>query len=179
MSISASKKVIGESIAVYEKLLDGLSEGEFVSTPAVGVWSYAEVYAHIFSSTLGSIKAIEVCSKGTAIENSEPLPFSIKLVLFFKRLPPGKYKVPEKIAKDVRKISRTEATELIRLSREKLEAVLPMLVSASPTQKVKHPRLGLLNARQWYAFIHIHLTHHQRQLFRIMAMHKDNAAALN
>jgi len=39
--------------------------------------------------------------------------------------------------------------------------------SASATQKVKHPRLGLLNAEQWYAFIHLHFLHHQRQLIRI------------
>ena len=172
MSISASRKAINKSIEVYEKLLEGFSEEVFVRTPAEGVWSYGEVYAHIFSSTLGCIRAIDVCSRGTAIENNESLPFSIKLVLFLKRLPPGKYKVPEKIAKDVKKISRTEARELIKKSREQLKDIETLIKSASPTQKVKHPRLGLFNARQWFAFTHIHLRHHERQLYRIRAMHK-------
>ena len=174
MSINSSRNAIGKSIAVYEKLLNELPEELFTRTPAEGVWSYAEVYAHIFTSTLGCIKAIEACAKGTAIENDEPLPFSIRLVLFFKRLPPGKkYKVPERIEKDVRKISRQEAEELIRQCREQLETVYPMINSASTTQKIKHPRLGLFNASQWYSFIHIHLVHHQRQLYRIMAMHNS------
>ena len=168
MGNNASRKAIDGSITVYEKLLSGVTEETFTKTPAEGVWSYSEVYAHIFSSTIGCTKAIEVCSRGTAIENNDPLPFPIRLVLFFKRLPPGKkYKVPQVIAKDVRKISRMEAAELIRNSREQLDAVFPLVNSASATQKVKHPRLGLLNAEQWYAFIHLHFLHHQRQLIRI------------
>jgi hypothetical protein len=168
MGIHSSRKAIEGSISVYEKLLNRVSEEEFTKTPAEGVWSYSEVFAHIFSSTIGCTKAIEACSRGTAIEDNSPLPFPIKLVLFFKRLPPGKkYKVPQVIAKDVRKISRREATELIINSRQQLETVFPLINSASATQKIKHPRLGLLNAPQWYAFIHTHLLHHQRQLGRI------------
>jgi hypothetical protein len=171
MGNNASRKAIAASITVYEKLLNGVTEEVFTKTPAEGVWSYSEVYAHIFSSTLGCTKAIEACSRGTAIENNDLLPFPIRLVLFFKRLPPGKkYKVPQVIAKDVRKISRMEAEDLIRNSRQQLDTVFPLVNSASATQKVKHPRLGLLNAEQWYAFIHLHLLHHQRQLDRIKSL---------
>ena len=174
MSINDSRKAIQKSIAVYEKMLSEVSEELFTRTPAEGVWSYAEVFAHIFTSNIGCCKAIESCAKGTAIENNEPLPFSIRLVLFFKRLPPGKkYKVPEKIAKDVRKINRKETEELIRQCKEQLETVYPMINSASSTQKVKHPRLGLFNASQWYSFIQLHTLHHQRQLYRIMALHNS------
>ena len=172
MSINDNRKAIQKSIAVYEKLLSEFSGELFTRTPAEGVWSYAEVYSHIFTSSIGCCKAIESCAKGTAIENDEPLPLSIRLVLFFKRLPPGrKYKVPEKIAKDVRKITRNEAEELIRQCKEQLETIYPMIKSASPTQKIKHPRLGLFNASQWYSFILLHLLHHQKQLYRIRAMH--------
>ena len=168
MGINASRKAINSSIIVYEKLLNGVTEETFLKTPAEGVWSYSEVYAHIFSSTIGCTKAIEACSRGNAIENNDPLPFSIRVVLFFKRLPPGKkYKVPQVIAKDVRKISRTEAADMIQNARQQLDTIFPLVNSAAVTQKVKHPRLGLLNAEQWYAFIHLHLLHHQRQLGRI------------
>jgi len=168
MGSNASRKTIAGSISVYENLLNNVTEETFTKTPAEGVWSFSEVYAHIFSSTIGCTKAIEVCSRGTAIENNDPLPFPIRLVLFFKRLPPGKkYKVPQVIAKDVRKISRSEAAEMIQNTRQQLDTIFPLVTSASATQKVKHPRLGLLNAEQWYAFIHLHLRHHQRQLSRI------------
>lgn len=175
MGIHSSSKAIEASISAYEKLLNSVSEEGFTKTPAEGVWSYSEVFAHIFSSTIGCTKAIEACSRGTAIENSDPLPFPIRLVLFFKRLPPGKkYKVPQVIAKDVRKISRREAADLIHDSRQQLETVFPLINSASGTQKIKHPRLGLLNAQQWYAFIHLHLLHHQRQLGRISKLMVDS-----
>jgi len=38
---------------------------------------------------------------------------------------------------------------------------------ASKSQKAKHPRLGLLHARQWLRFIEIHTKHHEKQLYRI------------
>jgi hypothetical protein len=174
MSINSSRKAIQKSITVYEKILSEVSEELFTRTPAEGVWSYAEVFAHIFTSNIGCCKAIESCAKGAAVENNQSLPFSIRLVLLFKRLPPGKkYMVPEKIAKDVRKISRKEAEDIIHQCKEQLETVFPMINFASSNQKIKHPRLGLFNARQWYSFIHLHILHHQRQLYRIMAMHNS------
>ncbi len=176
MSISASKKAIQQSVEVYEKLLSGCPEELFTRTPAEGVWSYSEVFAHIFRSNIGCCKAIEGCAAGTGIEDTKPLSVSIKLILFFKRLPPGKYKVPQVIAKDVQKISRKEAEELIARFKAKMETVYPLVSEASPTQKVKHPRLGLFNAKDWYAFIHIHTLRHQRQLGRIGKLHSTMAS---
>lgn len=173
MSTKSSYKVINKSIAVYEDLMNNVSEELFIRTPAEGVWSYAEVFTHIFSSTLGCIKAIEVCSVGKGQEDNTPTPFKIRVVLFFKRFPPGKFKVPERLAKDVLKINRTEATAMINNCKAQLEAAYPLIAQSSPTQKIKHPRLGLINASQWYSFIQIHLLHHQRQLDRIKAIHKN------
>ena len=116
MGVNSSKKAIEKSIAVYEKMLEDLPEDAFIKTPAEGVWSYAEVYSHIFSSNIGCCKAISVCAAGTGIEDSKPLKFPLRLVMYFKRLPPGKYKVPERIAKDVIKLSKEDASGLWRRS---------------------------------------------------------------
>jgi len=175
MGVNSSKKAIEKSIAVYEKMLEDLPEDVFIKTPAEGVWSYAEVYSHIFSSNIGCCKAISVCAAGTGIEDNKPLKFPLRLVMYFKRLPPGKYKVPEKIAKDVIKLSKEDASGLISKFRNTLAEITPLIEKASPTQKIKHPRFGLINAKQWYSFIHIHTLHHQRQLFRIQALHKQTS----
>jgi hypothetical protein len=101
MGVNSSRKAIEKSVAVYEKMLQDLPEDVFIKSPAEGVWSYAEVYSHIFSSNLGCCKAITVCASGAGIEDSKPMKFPLRLVFYFKRLPPGKYKMPEKIAKYV------------------------------------------------------------------------------
>jgi DinB superfamily len=173
MSISSDHQRILKSVTVYEKLLHDLSEEEFTLTPAEGVWSYAEVFSHIFSSNTGCLKAIEKCIEDSAIENNERLKFYVWAILFFKRFPPTvKLKVPEKIARYVVKISREEAKTMISQFRRQLDEISPRVNGTSSTQKVKHPRLGLLNAKQWYDFILVHTRHHQKQLFRIREIHQ-------
>ena len=175
MSVTSSQLAILKSTAYYESLLQKLPEELFVQTPAIGVWSYAEVYSHIFSSNIGCLKAIDKCVEGTAIENNERLKFYVWAILFFKRFPPTvKLKVPEKIARQVVKISRLEAGVLISNFKNHLIEVTPKVSGASSTQKIKHPRLGLLNAMQWHDFIDLHTHHHQKQLGRIMKLHRHN-----
>jgi len=92
----------------------------------------------------------------------------LKLVFFFGRLPPGtRFKVPEKLRDQVVKVSREEAKALIDAFRKELQLVTPKISRASSTQKVKHPRMGPLNAKQWLRFVDIHTRHHESQLKRI------------
>jgi hypothetical protein len=170
MGIQTVKRSIRNTVAVYEKLLANVSEETFQETPPNGGWSYAEVFSHIFSSNMSCLTAIEKCVAGTAIENNDSMPFSYRLVFFFGQLPPGsKFKVPDKLKDQVRKIDRGEAHTLVNNFLEKLESVAPTIPAASSTQRLKHPRLGMLNARKWLRFIDIHTRHHNKQLQRIAA----------
>ncbi len=167
MSVSNAYRSIQKTVAVYEKILEAASEEVFTSTPPQGGWSYAEVYAHLFTSNHSCIQAIDACLKGKAIESNEPMPFPVKMVFLFGRFPPGKFKVPERIKAQVTKISKDEARKLITDFKDRLETITPLINQASKTQKQKHPRLGLLNAVKWYEFIDIHTRHHRKQLDRI------------
>ena len=69
MSITARQGLILRSVESYSSLLEELSEEEFQQTPAAGVWSYAEVYSHIFKANLASLIAAEQCINGTAEKN--------------------------------------------------------------------------------------------------------------
>ncbi|MFM6954270.1 MAG: DinB family protein [Sphingobacteriaceae bacterium] len=167
MSINRIAVRIQESTARYEAFLDNLSETDFQQNPKAGGWSYAEVYSHIFEANLISLLALEKCVKGTAEENTKSMHPAVWLILFFGKFPPGKIKAPARIAAMVKQISPAEARKLMQAFNQRLLELVPKVSEASSTQKAKHPRLGLLTARQWLRFIEIHTKHHEKQLHRI------------
>lgn len=151
----------------YEAFLSKLSEENFQQNPAPGVWSYSEVYSHIATSNQACFMAMENCIKGTANESSKRIHPIAWLILFTGRFPPVKIKAPSRIAAMVQRLTKDEARLEIQQLKERLSNILPKIYGASLTQKVPHPRLGLLNARQWLRFIEIHTLHHEKQLYRI------------
>ncbi|MFM6976639.1 MAG: DinB family protein [Sphingobacteriaceae bacterium] len=167
MSLKSIHTGIERSVARYAARLGQITPESFQTQPASGAWCYAEVYSHIFTANLVSLIALENCIKGIAEENSQRTHPAVWLILFLGKFPPGKIKAPERIAAMVQKIHPAEAEKLIIQFNDKLNELVPLVAAASPTQKAKHPRLGLLNARQWLRFIQIHTRHHEKQLYRI------------
>jgi|UniRef100_UPI00404A501C hypothetical protein len=155
------------TIEVYESILAGVSEESFIQSPSHGSWSYSETYSHIFQSGLLSLIAIENCIQQNAEFSRKSIQWIPTLILFFGRFPPGKIKAPKRIASMVKKISKEEAKTLILKFKLRLQEISHVVNSADPHQKIKHPRLGLLNAKQWFRFIEIHTIHHVKQLKRI------------
>ena len=167
MSIDQTASRIVQATARYEAFLATLSDADFQRNPAAGVWSYAEVYSHIFEANLISLLALEKCVKGTAEEDKSALHPAVWLILFLGKFPPGKIKAPARIAAMVKKINPAEAKQLMSNFSRRLQELVPQIPQASSSQKAKHPRLGLLHARQWLRFIEIHTKHHEKQLYRI------------
>ena len=167
MSINQTASQIVQATARYEAFLANLSDADFQRNPADGVWSYAEVYSHIFVANLSSLLVLKKCIEGTAEENNKPTHFAVWLILFLGKFPPGKIKAPARIAAMVKKINPAEAQQLMRNFSQGLQELVPQVSEASSSQKSKHPRLGLLNARQWLRFVEIHTKHHEKQLYRI------------
>lgn len=167
MSINQTASRIVQATARYEAFLATLSDADFQRNPADGMWSYAEVYSHIFEANLISLLALEKCVKGTAEEDKSTLHPAVWLILFLGKFPPGKIKAPARIAAMVKKINPVEAQQLMHNFSQRLQELVPQVSQASKSQKAKHPRLGLLHARQWLRFIEIHTKHHEKQLYRI------------
>ena len=167
MSVEQDYNSLLKTIAVYEALLAGVSEETFVQKPSDESWSYSETYSHIFQSGLLSLMAIDNCIQQTGELSRKPIHWIPRLILFFGRFPPGKIKAPKRIASMVKKISRNDANDLILKFKMRLGEISHQVNAADPHQKVKHPRLGLLNAKQWFRFIEVHTAHHTRQLQRI------------
>ena len=167
MSINQTASRIVQATTRYEAFLATLSDADFQRNPVIGVWSYAEVYSHIFEANLISLLALEKCVKGTAENDTKRTHLAVWLILFLGKFPPGKIKAPARIAAMVKKINIKEAKQLIRNFNQRLEELVPQVSQATSGQKAKHPRLGLLDAQQWLRFIEIHTKHHEKQLLRI------------
>ncbi|MEJ7694854.1 DinB family protein [Daejeonella sp.] len=167
MSVNSHYKSLIKAVEQYETLLQEVSEDVFVQSPADGGWSYSETFSHIFKSNLASLIAVEKCFLGTGILHEKRANWKVWAILFLGRLPPGKFKAPERLASMVIILSKEEAANLIVKFRKRLSELKDKVEKADKFQKVKHPRLGLLNARQWWRFIEIHTIHHTYQLKRI------------
>ncbi len=167
MSVNSHFRSLTKAVEQYENLLKEVSEEVFAKCPAEGHWSFSETFSHIFQSNLASLIAIEKCLLKTGISDMSRTPWQVLAILFFGRFPPGKIKAPGRIASMVKVISKEEAANLIVKFRKRLDELKDKVGKADKYQKIKHPRLGLLNARQWWRFIEIHTVHHTRQLERI------------
>jgi hypothetical protein len=169
MNIDNAGNSILRSLSRYLDFLRHIDEEQFQRSPSEGVWSYSEVYSHIISSDTGSLIAIERCMNDTKSSTGR-MQWQAWLILFFGVFPPGKIKAPVQVAAMVKKIRVEEARDGIIKLKERIPEILDLVRKSLPGQKVRHPRLGLLNARQWLRFIDIHTLHHLKQLQRINAM---------
>jgi len=167
MSIASDKNALEESLAVYRRKLDELPDDLFNQTPPGGGWSYGEVYCHILQANMGSLTAIEKCINGTGQIDNKRLSLLATLVLLTGRFSPVRIKAPAKIAAMVTNIDKEEARNNIIKVKKRLEQLVGAISKSSSFIKIKHPRLGMLNARQWLRFINIHTRHHLKQIERI------------
>ncbi|MDQ7950171.1 MAG: DinB family protein, partial [Cellulomonas sp.] len=136
--------------------MDEIDEAHFVHSPPIGGWSISEVYAHIFDSSLLSLMAIARIIKGDG--ELQPTHWAVRLILFFGSLPPGKkYEAPARLKERVKKINKMAAQQLLTDFELQLAKIYPLLEKPVSGLKVKHPRLGYLDAKQWFRFIEIHL----------------------
>ncbi|MBO9674943.1 MAG: DinB family protein [Sphingobacteriaceae bacterium] len=166
MRAAKIKASIHRTVDAYKSKLSAYADDVFQQQPPIAGWSYSEVYSHIFDSSLLSLRAVDHAAKGKG--EDKPTAFAVRLILLLGALPPARqYKMPERLAGRVKKISKIEALDLILEFEEALDDNYPSVGLANANCKIKHPRLGYLNAKQWLRFIEIHLKHHLKQLERI------------
>lgn len=166
MNPSKTYGSIGKITASYRGRLARMDEELFITTPPIGGWSYAEVYSHIFDASLLSLMALNKAVSGEGEDKSTHL--AVQLILLWGSFPPAKrYEVPSRLAGRVKKIGKMAAEQFITDFELQLAKNFPQVNGASSKSKVKHPRMGYLNAKQWLRFIEIHLKHHLKQLERI------------
>ncbi|UOE48605.1 DinB family protein [Mucilaginibacter sp. SMC90] len=168
MSIANERKAIDAALDEYRRQLDLIPDELFDVTPPDGSWSFAEVYSHIMQATLGSSIALERCTHGNCEPTKKGINWEGRILLLLGKFPPVKTKVPNAVNDKMaaNKISKEDAKNLIIKCRKRVDTTAPLIPASSNASKYKHPRLGMLNAKQWFKFIRIHLQHHLKQLDR-------------
>jgi hypothetical protein len=169
MNIGTTRKKIDEVLDTYRNRLDTIPDDLFMVTPPGGGWSYSEVYCHILQANLGSTIALEKCMLNNCIPTSKGRSLLGVVMLTFGRFPPVKVKVPKVVDEKIpaKNISKEEARNLLIKCRKRINDLAPLIYNSSKHCRIKHPRLGMLNARQWFRFILIHSKHHLKQLDRV------------
>ena len=167
MSLNRQYILLIDVIKNYSYKLNSFNEESFQFKYDVNTWSSAEVYAHIITANKLSLKGMLKAQLGEATEDSSPLSWSARLIIFTGRIPKGR-KVPELFIKRTPKFnSITEAKNALDELEYELNNLWDNRNLWSKTQKIKHPALGLLNNNQWMKFMFIHSKHHLKQLKRI------------
>lgn len=167
MNLAAEHKAIIAALDEYRQQLDEIPDEQFDQTPAIGGWSFAEVYSHIMQASLGSTIAAEKCCRKTGVTTTKGLNLKGMIVFMLGQFPPGKRQAPPAVAALTKKISKEGARNLIIKVRKRVDDVLEVIHHAPGNSKISHPGLGMLNAAQWLKFIRMHLQHHIKQLNRI------------
>jgi DinB family protein len=169
MNIAKERRAIDAALDTYRQLLDTFSEEHFSETPPMAGWSYAEVYDHILKSSLGSTIALERCTHNNCPPTKKGMNFWGHYLMLTGLFPPGKIKVPEAVAEKIapKKVNIEEAKNLLIKTRKRIEGVTGLIADAKDNARWLHPRLGMLNAAQWFKFTRVHLEHHLKQLGRI------------
>lgn len=169
MNPAKEKIAIEAALDTYRELLDGYTDERFTQTPPMGGWCYAEVYDHIMKASLGSSIALERCTHNNCPPTTKGITLVGWYILTLDTFPPFKTKVPPAVAEKMapKKIDKEEAKNIIIKTRKRMESIADLVEDAPANARWQHPRMGMLNAAQWFKFIRIHLYHHLKQLERI------------
>lgn len=166
MNLKRNYHQLQEAIKEYRLRLQSYSEEKFSQKPSPGEWSLAQVYAHILTANLLTLRAMQKCIAGTAVETNEKIAWKARWILWLGRFPKGR-KVPPAVEERTPIYDKQKSYESIEEFLEKIEELYASHSHWSRTQKIKHPALGLLNCYEWIRFMQIHSIHHLNQLDRI------------
>lgn len=152
-------------------LYDSLSPGQLRFNPEPGKWNLLQVLRHLVTAEKQSLAYIErKLERHETVPKTGPDSAFRHLILRIALKLPVKYKAPKIAAvtedypdyetmKREWNVIRTRFQEIIE-NRD--ESVLSKAL-------YRHPRAGLLNINQAMEFFFIHISHHQKQMKRIMA----------
>ena len=167
MNSKQNYTLLVKNILKYQNRLATYSEESFTKKKADGIWSPAEVYAHILAANnMTSLSLKKIINKEATLTDAV-IPFKAKLLLWSGRFPKGR-KVPAVVEARTPKInSIADAQQSIDVCLKQLQEIWDLKSEWNQDYKIKHPVLGYLTINQWIRFMLIHTKHHYKQLDRV------------
>ncbi len=166
--IKAHKKIITQWISDFK----AYNDKRLYAKPSKNEWCLAELYDHIMRVA----RTYQIPNFYNCINNTpkEGKPKNIKAFVIFDLnfLPKRKIKIasfPNNIITDFTPKIR-ERQELIEDFENFINEALivsDILKKNNHSIKSNHPFFGMINAKEWYSLIEIHMRHHQPQKKRL------------
>ncbi|MCF8567329.1 DinB family protein [Alicyclobacillus tolerans] len=152
---------LDEVIGIYVSSLDLYTMEQLRYKPTADKWSLGEMYDHIINAALNIyFPAIIKCKnepKEDATSKTQAGEEIFKLGAY-----PDK-KVKNTMGSPKAPNDKQQLYDGLGKIKVKAHDMLPTVITAQPEAKVMHPRLGALNAEEWFLLVGMHLRHHLRQ----------------
>lgn len=157
-------KPLSEAIQAWKTALPAYSEDAFQQKPHDEAWSIGQVYAHLTDATrffhmrmiLGCLQS----SEGGEVPASDGWS-QMKAAGSF---PPIRIKVPPSPQYTPRQPENVAViAEKLNVLEADLLALGNTIAQTPQSGKQAHPRLGALDAQEWFQLIEMHFRHHLRQ----------------
>lgn len=155
----------------YLQKLQNYSIEQLQLKPSEDEWSLGQMYLHLIQSALYmQLRNIELCRinqadsvvvGGTKSEAGEA-------VFTHGGFPPVQIKVPASPQyTPAQPESKEQIAKGLELVLSKMKEIEPVLKEISPLHTVAHPRLGALDATEWFQLVEMHYRHHLHQMERL------------
>ncbi|WP_440603381.1 DinB family protein [Bacillus sp. GB_SG_008] len=161
-----------ELATYYKKELEKYPLELLIQKPSDEEWSLGQMYNHLILSAFHmQIAAIEKCANQTAAIGGDKTDAGEKIYAM-GAFPPIQIKVPAHPEYTPNNPTNKEDLKqgLLQLI-ERMKEIEPTLSTIPNNYKVQHPRLGYLNAEEWFELIYMHFQHHLRQKERLDLLH--------
>ncbi|WP_438444487.1 DinB family protein [Gorillibacterium sp. sgz5001074] len=151
----------------YRKEMERYTWEEFNRKPSAASWSLGEMYEHVIETGYLQLDSLHACLREPENRTAQKTAVG-RLVYFLGSIPPVKAKVPPSAEGTARPpASKEELLRKMDVLQRRMEETLPLVSSASPYSKIRHPYFGFINAKEWYHHLVMHMAHHLRQKKRL------------
>lgn len=172
-STTEALKSLETAVERYLAELNKLDMGSLLRKQSEEEWSIGQMYVHLIQSALFMhLHNIEQClsSKDSALNSDEKKTELGRQVFESGQFPPVPVKVPASPQYTPQPPESMESLiDGLNMVVERMRSTEPLLYQASVNNKICHPRLGALNAQEWFVLIEMHYRHHFLQLDRLIS----------
>lgn len=155
----------------YLSRLDSLEMDQLLRKTNEEDWSIGQMYMHLIQSAqFMQLNNVDQCLAGNeaTVVDSGTKTEQGRQVFELGSFPPVRIRVPASPQYTPQQPeSKDQLMEGLRSVVERMKRTEPALSQASETYTIPHPRLGALNAKEWFLLIEMHYRHHLLQLDRL------------
>ncbi|MBY9078158.1 DinB family protein [Paenibacillus sp. HN-1] len=170
-STSEALQEFEATVERYLNELDNLDMKQLLEKKNEDEWSIGQMYMHLIQSAqFMQLQNVDQCLAGgeSSALSTEDLSENGRAAFEAGSFPPVRVRVPASPQYTPQQPeSKEQIKEGLRAVADRMKRTEPALSQAPITNKVLHPRLGGLNATEWFLLVEMHYRHHFMQLDRL------------